>query len=199
MHRFTDPTYADLTLAMRTGTAPTIGTVNTSAGAEVSGAVFDQLWERGQIHLHTTPAERTEALAEQAAAGQLTDQTADGDDHVVMASTREQVADLNAAIHDRLVSVGHVNDQHVVTTHAGERLGVGDRVATRRNNPTLGVANRDTRTITHIADDGALTLAAASRPHAAGRRPRETTVPPGHVADHVDLAYASTVYGIEVW
>ena len=75
-----------------------------------------------------------------------------------MADTREQVAALNAAIRDRLVGAGRVDDTRTVTTTAGERLGVGDRVATRRNDRDLGVANRDTWTITGIGDDGTLTV-----------------------------------------
>ena len=45
-----------------------------------------------------------------------------------------------------------------VVTGAGERLGVGDRVMTRRNDRDLAVANRDTWTITGIDPDGTLTV-----------------------------------------
>lgn len=41
VHRFTDPTYAALSLAMRHGED-----------------VFDQLWARGQIRLHASETER---------------------------------------------------------------------------------------------------------------------------------------------
>ena len=75
-----------------------------------------------------------------------------------MADTREQVAALNGAIRDRLVADGTVDDRRGVVTDAGERLGVGDRVMTRRNDRDLGVANRDTWTITGIDSDGTLTL-----------------------------------------
>jgi hypothetical protein len=51
----------------------------------------------------------------------------------------EQVADLNAAIRELRVVTGRVDDRRVVTTQAGERIGVGDRVATRRNDDGLGV------------------------------------------------------------
>ncbi len=44
-----------------------------------------------------------------------------------------------------------------MTTSHGERIGLGDRVATRRNDPDLRVANRQTWTITGIGDDGSLT------------------------------------------
>ena len=68
--------------------------------------------------------------------------------------------------------------------------GSGDRVATRRNDRDLGVANRDTWTVTAVDDDGTLTL--------RGRRASDVrTVPAGYVRDHVELAYATTVYGAQ--
>jgi hypothetical protein len=77
-----------------------------------------------------------------------------------------------------------------MVTSAGERLGVGDRVATRRNDRDLNVANRDTWTITAIAVDGTLTVQGASR---NGTR----TLPAAYVRDQVELAYATTAYGAQ--
>ncbi|WP_229660808.1 MobF family relaxase [Marmoricola endophyticus] len=207
VHRFTDPNYATLTLAMRTGTWPNNSSPAAAARPErapsepagdVSAAVFDQLWDRGQIHLHATEAERTQSLAAQAATDHLHGK---GNDAVVMASTRDQVADLNAAIRDRLVATGHVHGrvqddgphQPTVTTRAGQQLGVGDRVATRRNDAGLGVANRDTWTITAIDEDGALTLARNTQAKTQGQR----TVPRTYAIAHVELAYATTVHGAQ--
>ncbi|MCW2902800.1 MAG: trwC8 [Streptosporangiaceae bacterium] len=135
VHRFTrtDPTgrttpddaYAALTLAMRTGEDP--------------DAVFDALLARGQIRLHPDPAALQQTLADNAAAWH-----AAGERVAVVADTGEQVTELNAAIRDRLVDRGLVDDTGAVTTSAGERIGPGDRITTRRNDPHLGVANRDT-------------------------------------------------------
>ncbi len=108
----------------------------------------------------------------------------------MMADTREQAAGLNGVIRDRLVAVGHVDDSHAVVTGAGERVGVGDRVATRRNDRDLGVTNRATWTVTAVDADGSLTL--------RGRRATDVrTVPAGYVREHVELAYATTVYGAQ--
>ena len=68
----------------------------------------------------------------------------------MVVDTREQEAELNAVIRDRLVATGRVEDRQVFTTAAGERIGVGDQVVTRRNATGLDVANRDTWTVTHI-------------------------------------------------
>ena len=107
VHRFADLEYAELSLAMRTGTDP--------------ADVFEQLMSRGQIVVYDDDRARTKALADEAA------QTG----ALVVADTREQVADLNAAVRERRVANGEVDDTCVVVTQAGERLGAGDRIATR--------------------------------------------------------------------
>ena len=138
-----------------------------------AGAVFDALVERGQVIVHASEVERTAVLAE-----------ADG---LVIADTREQVSTLNAAIRDRRVDGDDEIDGGPVTRR-GERIGLGDRIATRRNDRDLGVANRDTWTVTGVGDDGSLLVVGR-----AGRR----ELPAGYVDEHVELAYATTVYGAQ--
>ncbi|PZS14678.1 MAG: TrwC relaxase, partial [Pseudonocardiales bacterium] len=166
-----DDEYAALSLAMRTGAEP--------------ASVFDALLERGQIQVHGSDADRLAALAASAA-----DATASGSATVVVADTREQVAALNAAIRDRLVAAGLVmdDDHNVVCTGAGERIGVGDRVATRRNDSTLRVANRDQWTVSAVHPDGTIAVAGESG---------ERTLPPDYVRAHLQLAYASTIHGVQ--
>lgn len=171
VHRFTDPTYASLSLAMRTGHDP--------------ASVFDDLWDRGQIVIHPDEPTRAAALAREAAAAVS---SGAGRSTVVVADTREQVAALNHTIRGRLVAEGRVDDTRVVVTQAGERVGVGDTVATRRNDHQHGVANRDTWQVSHIGDHGSLRLSGK-----AGQR----IVPYEYAVEHVELAYASTVYGVQ--
>ena len=175
VHRFTDPQYAELSLAMRTGVR--------------AGEVFDTLVERDQVRLYPTEAERTQELADLAAASTLTGQASQRE-VLVMADTHEQVAALNGTIRDRLVAAGYVEDRRHVVTGAGECLGVGDRVATRRNDRDLAVANRDTWTITGIDHDGTLTLQGDA--HAGSR-----SLPASYAREHVELAYATTVHGAQ--
>ncbi len=160
VHRFIDPAYAALSLRMRTGDDP--------------AAVFDTLVERGQIVLYPSEVDRTAALAEAGAAGEL-----------VIADTRDQVTDLNATIRDQR-NEGVLGA--VVTTAAGERIGLGDRVATRRNDPALGVANRQTWSVAGIDVDGSMRL------HGRGR---DRTVPAEYAHRHVELAFATTVHGAQ--
>ena len=161
VHRFADRDYAALSLRMRKGDDP--------------AGVFDELHQRSQIVVHATDVERTAALAEVGAAGDL-----------VIAARREQVADLNAAIRNRRRS--DRDGGHVVTTASGEHLGLGDRVATRRNDPALQVANRQIWTITAIGEDGGLVLCGHGR---------ERAVPAEYAKQDVELAYATTVHGAQ--
>ena len=174
VHRFSDSTYADLSLLMRSG--------------ERSGEVFDALVERGQIVLHASEVERTAALADIGARG------ADKSDQLVIADTRDQVAALNAAIRDRRHGPGERAGERAgecagePVTRRGERIGLGDRVATRRNDRDLAVANRDTWTVAGIGEDGSLLVTGR-----AGQR----TLPAEYVREHVDLAFTTTAYGAQ--
>ena len=197
-HRFIDPEYAAISLALRTG-SPTYsvpGLAPSELSGERAGEVWDALWRRGQIRVYASDAERTQALARLAADAVHTGHTAvhmgggDPGGMLVMADTRERTAALNGAIRDRLLAVGHLEDAHTVVTKTGERFGVGDRVATRRNDRDLGVTNRDTWTITAVGTDSSLTL--------RGRRATDLrTVPAGYAREHVELAYATTVHGAQ--
>lgn len=187
VHRFADPEYAAISLAMRTGSRLREASLGGAGevGGEPPGEVFDALVDRGQIHLHPSEAERCHALAEVTAEALI----AGRPDALVMADTRDQVAALNGAVRDRLVAAGRVDDRRVVVTEAGERIGVGDRVVTRRNDRELGVANRDTWTVTAVAEDGSVRLSRGYR--------ESLVVPAPYVREQVELAYATTVYGAQ--
>jgi hypothetical protein len=193
VHRFTrtdstgqsvaDGEYAELTLAMRRGDTP--------------GVVFDALLARGRIHLHPDHAALQDALAATAA------HDPQAADVAVVADTREQVNELNAVIRNRLVTDGRVDDVRVVATRAGQRIGAGDRIATRRNDRNLDVANRDTWTVTAVGRRGGLLVTAdaasgdVSRGDVTPAGARVRVLPADYVTEHVELAYASTAYGVQ--
>ncbi len=195
VHRFTstdntgvtvpDAEYADLTLAMRTGEDP--------------GAVFDALMARGQIRLHADPAGLQEALAVVTAGHHR-----EGERVAVVVDTREQSADLNTAIQERLIVDGRVDGIRVAVTGAGQRIGAGDRVVTRRNDRGLSVANRDVWTVVAVGRHGSLVVIPADvtptdavpagvTPARAGER----VLPTDYVTSHVELAYANTAHGVQ--
>ena len=92
--------------------------------------VFDELHRRGQVVIHASEVERSEVLATVGAGGAL-----------VVADTRQQVAEgVHAAVRDHSrVAEGSTAE---MITDAGDRVALGDRVTTRRNDPDLQVANR---------------------------------------------------------
>jgi hypothetical protein len=160
VRRFADPAYGELSLRMRHATGP--------------GEVFDELVARGQIMVHASEVERQQVLAVRASLGEL-----------VVADTREQVGRINGLAHRVRTVTGEATD--AVTTSSGERIGVGDRIATRRNDTDTDVANRETWTVID-AKHGGLTVVGES-----GRR----TLPTDYVRHHVELAYATTAYGAQ--
>jgi conjugative relaxase-like TrwC/TraI family protein len=184
VHRFAEPAYAEISLAMRRG-----------VHAE---EIFDQLVARGQISLHPTEVELLHAIAAETAERIAANRGGMGD-VVVMADTLAQVTVLNGMVRDRLVATGHVDDAGAVVTSAGERIGVGDRVATRLNDHNLGVANRDLWTVTAINANGSITLTPAAHDRMAGSigGAGVRDVPAWYVATRVELAYATTVYGAQ--
>ncbi len=160
VRRFADPEYAKLSLAMR--------------GGSHAESVFDRLVARGQIVVHASEAERTAALANAGADGAL-----------VVAGTREHVATLNAAIRDE-----HGHDPGAVATDRGELIGLGDRVATRLNDPRLGVANRQAWTVLGMGDGGSLIVRSPDQG-------LDRELPSAYVREHVELAYATTIHGAQ--
>jgi exodeoxyribonuclease V alpha subunit len=160
VRRFADPEYAKLSLAMRDG--------------RHAEAVFDRLIERGQVVVHASDAERTAALA-----------TVGADGALVVADTREHIATLNGAIRNE-----RGRGPGSVATDGGELIGLGDRIATRRNDPGLGVTNRQTWTVVDMGEDGNLIV------HSTGLG-RERELPSAYVRRHVELAYATTIHGAQ--
>jgi thymidine kinase len=169
VHRFTDPDYADLSLAMRTGDDP--------------GAVFDTLLNKGLVRIHSSDVERTEALASGTAPALQA-----GREVRVLADTNEQAAQLNTAIREQMIAAGAVDDHRVATTRAGQRVGAGDTVMTRQNSTELDVANREVWTVTGVTSAGEVTVAGTSG---------ERTLSDDYLRRHVQLAYASTVHAAQ--
>lgn len=160
VRRFEDPRYAQLSLQMRSGAQ--------------AGEVFDELLGRGEIVIHASDAERTRRLSAEASVGKL-----------VVADTREQVARINTFAHRIRKATGEVDEQ--VLTGTGERIGVGDTIATRRNDHDAGVANRELWTVVSC-EGGGLSVRGD-----AGLR----VLPPDYVRRDVELAYATTAYGAQ--
>jgi hypothetical protein len=168
LHRFTQDWEADATLGIRTGDL----------------GVADLYDAHGRLH----GGNRDEALAG-ARQAWLTDHL-DGRDSVLLAASVDQVAELAGWCRDQLVARALVDDRTTVDLHDGNRAGASDLVMTRSNDRALSVANRDVWQLTAIDPTGALRLRHA-------RDGRTAVVGAGYAAEHVELAYATTVHAAQ--
>ena len=165
-----DEAFAALSLQMRSGLNP--------------GEVFDRLAEAGSVRLWDNEAD---ALAHLAVT--IVDRQQTGESQSVSVATNDAAALINEAAHDRLVALGAV-DVGVHTTGAdGLPIGVGERVMTRRNDHQIGVANRQVWTVEAVNPDGAIDV--------VGPTGDRAELPADYVHDHVQLAYATTVHGVQ--
>ncbi|WP_404388814.1 MobF family relaxase [Humibacillus xanthopallidus] len=174
--RFTDPAEAAATLALRDG-AP-----------EALGFYLD----RHRVHVGD-PATTTEDVF----TAWQTD-TATGLDAIMLAPTRELVAQLNqrARAH-RIDSQPPGHDRGTeVTLAGGNAASVGDLVITRSNDrrlrvtPTDWVKNGDRWTILDVGDDGRLRVQHVRNRHTI-------TLPAGYVTASTELGYATTVHAAQ--
>lgn len=169
LHRFTDPAYAALTLELRHARNPT--------------AIFDRLNEHGLIILHDTDEDVQAAIA-------TTTSTADA----ITAATNDEARSLNERIRAERVGLGKVDDARTVFGSDGLPIGAGDVIQTRRNESTLGVANRQTWMVQHVGEDGSLSVVEIG---SGRKRQRTVTLPAEYVAEDAHLAYAVTAYGVQ--
>jgi hypothetical protein len=107
----------------------------------------------------------------------------------ITTNTAETAREINVAIQSQ-VDGWPGSRAHLVD---GTTAGVGDQIATRRNDPSLTtsrgerVRNRHTWTVRAVGVDGSLT---SNHPERG-----EVTLPARYVAEHVELGWAVTGYG----
>jgi hypothetical protein len=137
---------------------------------------------RGMVVVHATEDEALAAVAAEAArAAEVPGALA------TTVATNAQALAVNEAVRAQRVAAGLVDDRRVAVGMDGVRIGAGDQITTRRNDPDLGVANREHWRVQEIRR-GAVVA------EEAGRR---VTLPPGYVAQAVQLGYATTDYGAQ--
>lgn len=117
---------------------------------------------------------------------------------ILLAADARTVASLNTRAHNDRVTDGIVATDSVTTTD-GTVIGVGDHVVTRANNRRLRtdaghVRNGDLWTVTATSSDGSLTVARLARGDAGDPPSNVLVLPRDYVAEHVDLAYATTTH-----
>jgi DNA primase catalytic core len=177
-------------------TDPDTGAPNHAEGAaslalrDGDPAALAYYVDSGRVHVGDLAT-----VTDQAYTAWATDRAA-GRDAIMLAPTRELVAELNArARADRLArQPGPVGRE--VTLADSSHASTGDAVITRRNQRTLAlgatdwVTNGDRWTVTAVHDSGALDVVHQ-------RTGRHITLPAGYVTEHVTLGYATTVHGAQ--
>ena len=113
-----------------------------------------------------------------------------GQSIALITATKEEAGQVNEAIQQKRLDLGHLNAEMMAHGQDEQAVYVGDVVQTRRNDAAAGVENRAVRTVRQIRTDG-VELGSVDSP--GGIR----TVSRGYFAEHVHLAYASTVHGIQ--
>ena len=169
VHRFTDPAYAEVTVRMRDGRDP--------------GAVFDRLTALGLVRLHTSDEDVREHIAEQRRDGEA-----------VTVTSNDEARAVNARIREERVARGEVDDARTVTGSDGLPIGAGDVIQTRKNNTSIGVANRQNWVVQRVEQDGVLRVREAG---SGRKRQRTVRLPAEYVAEHAHLSYAATAYGVQ--
>lgn len=167
--RFTDPAEAAASLALREG------------HIEALGFYLD----RDRVHPGSS-----ESVLETALTAWIRDTQA-GNDSIMLASTRDEVAQLNRQA--RQHRLDGTRPRRTVELADGNHASVGDTVLTRRNTRRLAVSatdwvkNGDRWIVEKVSRDGSLRV----RHHTSGLH---ATLPAEYVNAHTQLGYASTVH-----
>lgn len=174
VHRFEDPEYGALSLRLRDVTTD-----------DEAAAVAGELARRGHVACVTHADAARDLMVREylthAAAGRRV---------ALVTATNDDAQQINEAIQEARFVAGELPTRTVGFGVDEQRLLIGDVVQTRRNDSVAGVQNRAVWTIADIT------------PHALKLRnvsdPADTrTVTADYAAEHVHLAYAATVHGIQ--
>ncbi|AZS37552.1 ATP-dependent RecD-like DNA helicase [Microbacterium lemovicicum] len=174
VHRFRDPEYAALTLRLR-----------DTSDREHALAVAGELAERGhveQVDHHDAARERMiDAYFEWHARGKRV---------TLVSGTNAEADAINDAIQQRRVDHGELNPGVLAWGMGEQRILVGDTVQTRRNDRLTGVENRAQWIVRAIRDDFVHLVSVGD----SGELRR---VSAEYAREHLQLAYASTVHGVQ--
>ncbi|WP_194384568.1 AAA family ATPase [Microbacterium luteum] len=174
VHRFRDPDYAALTLRMR-----------EPASRDDALAVASELDARGSIRRVTDAAQARDVMVDAWFRWAATRRRV-----ALVTSTNEEADAINEAIQERRVELGQLHAGRLAMGQGEQRLLEGDVVQTRLNDREADVENRALWTIRRIGSSDIVLVA-------LGDSGDTRRVPLEYAAEHVHLAYASTVHGIQ--
>jgi hypothetical protein len=174
VHRFRDPDYAALTLRLR-----------DAGDREHALAVAGELASRGHVervnHHDAARKRMIDAYFQWHARGKRV---------TLVSGTNAEADAINDAIQQRRVDQGELDLRVVAWGLGRQRILVGDTVQTRRNDRLTGVENRAQWIGRGIRDDYVSLVSVSD----SGEVARVTTE---YAREHLQLAYASTVHGVQ--
>ena len=172
LHRFTDPAEAQASLALREGDPSALGFY----------------LDHGRVHVGDLAK-----ITEDAFTAWISDRAV-GLDAIMLAPTRELVAELNRRARDHRLDGAPAGQE--VRLGDGNRASVGDMIITRANDRRLRlsatdwVKNGDRWTITHVDRSGGLTVRHS-------RSQLKCQLPADYVTTSTGLGYATTIHGAQ--
>ncbi|WP_165313055.1 AAA family ATPase [Rothia halotolerans] len=119
----------------------------------------------------------------------VVEELAAGQDSLAISATNALNQEINHRILDRLIERGDIDVSRTVTGRDGDRIAVGAKVATRKNNSDFDVANRETWTVKEIRDNGGIVV---ENDKGKGRE-----LSAAYVREDVQLAWALTGHGAQ--
>ncbi|MFI8593832.1 AAA family ATPase [Microbacterium sp. NPDC078428] len=174
VHRFRDPEYAALTLRLR-----------DAGDRERALAVAGELAERG----HVTRVDHHDAAREQMIDAYF-EWHARGKRVTLVSGTNAEADAINDAIQQRRVDHGELDPGLVAWGMGEQRILVGDAVQTRRNDRLTGVENRAQWVVRGILEESVDLVS-------VGDSGEFRRVSAEYAREHLQLAYASTVHGVQ--
>lgn len=174
VHRFEDPMYAALTLCLR-----------SPRSSEDAANIAAELQRTGHVRRVDDALAARDALVD----GYLTRQRHSRTVAIVTA-TNEEAADVNEAIQEQRLARGEIGLDRIAVGSDEQRILEGDVVQTRRNDRLAGIENRAIWIVRRIGP-AALELQRADDASDIRMVTRD------YAAEHVHLAYATTVHGIQ--
>ncbi len=100
---------------------------------------------------------------------------------VAVTATNAEAAEISAAVQKRLAIEGRI------PARFGSKIGLGDRIRTRKNDRSLFVTNGDEFLVEKIHKNGSI-LAKSTKNHQ-----KSVTLPLTYILESVELSYASTI------
>ena len=174
VHRFRDPDYAALTLRMR-----------DPASRDAALSMAEELAQRGQVHAVTDQRMARDLMLHAYFAATSARQRI-----ALVVATNDEADAINDEIQQRRVDRGDLDLRAIAVGMDEQRILIGDVVQTRLNDTGAGVENRAVWVVRGIDTDG-IELVSTTDSADIHR------VSADYTAEHVHLAYASTVHGIQ--